>query len=558
MDLLTNTFFAKFKIFRRRRRLRIRRRGARVYFFRTTRRLSFFLYGRVNLRSVFKNKYRLRLRKSKFIKRLRRSYRVLFKFKHNSFNYPLGTNLFFSEQYNKNRIYKNLKSLTTYNIYFFTTSKLLNFLRDKGRRRTILISTSYHHFNFFFVIYNLLSIFINQITNLSRDFNFSVNNTSISFKNPKLPLRSIITRKYKFLPLKTWNLKTFVLFYLGLFLPLGLNFKKFIKLPRTFTIRKKLYSFLKINELKYSLFSHKRKLTVIKFLKKINKHSLPKNFFLRSCNLFSFFSYKSRSLLPLKLLNSNNYHGSYSGDRSSIYSNNRFYKVSPITRYKRTSPAYFKLSRIRFKPGYQRLWRNFRLALAESINLKYTYQQQLTKYLTKFYRKCSSNSFHLSENTLDKIILLSKIIPDYGVLNLFLTNNYIFINHVSVSDPLIFIYKNDFLQVEISIWFYIYSKWMLSWLRYRNGRFKRLVFKKSLSGRYKVMKRRKQRSYYTPNWIFKVRFDFLHVKSFLEVDYLTLSVFIIYDFSFFYFFKPNFFYDNKQLIYRLYNWKYQN
>jgi hypothetical protein len=94
---------------------------------------------------------------------------------------------------------------------------------------------------------------------------------------------------------------------------------------------------------------------------------------------------------------------------------------------------------------------------------------------------------------------------------------------------------------------------MLSWLRYRNGRFKRLVFKKSLSGRYKIMKRRKQRSHYTPNWIFKVRFDFLHVKSFLEVDYLTLSVFIIYDFSFFYFFKPNFFYDNKQLIYRLYN-----
>lgn len=536
----------------------MRRRGARVHFFRTTNRLSFFLYGRVNLRSVFRNKYRLRLKKSRFVKRLRKSYRIFLKFKSKFFNYSPCHNSFFldlcKKKYNPNK----LKSLNSSNIHFFSLPKVFNFLRNKSRRRTILSTTSHYRFNFFFVTYDLSNMFTSQIIISGYDFNFSVNKLNFFFRDSKLPLRPIITRKYEFLPLKTWNLKTFILFYLGLFLPLGLNFRKFIKLPRTFIIRKKLYSFLKINELKYSLFSHKRKLTVIKFLKKINKHSLPKNFFFRSHNLVNFFSYKLHSLLPSKFLNSNSFCGLYSNGRGGIYTNNNFYKVSPVTRYRRASPAHFKLSRIRFKPGYQRLWRNFRLALAESINFKYIYQQQLTKYLTKFYRKCSSNSFYLNENTLDKIILSSKIIPDYGVLNLFLHNNYVFINHVSVSDPLILIYRNDFLQVEISIWFYIYSKWMLSWLRYRNGRFKRLVFKKSLSGRYKIMKRRKQRSYYTPNWIFKVRFDFLYVKSFLEVDYLTLSVFIIYDFSFFYFFKPNFFYDNKQLIYRLYNWKYQN
>jgi hypothetical protein len=128
-----------------------------------------------------------------------------------------------------------------------------------------------------------------------------------------------------------------------------------MRLSRTFTIRKKLYSFLKINELKYSLFSHKRKLTVIKFLKKINKHSLPKNFFLRSYNLFSFFLHRSHSLLPPKFLNSNAYCGSYSSGRGGIYINNSFYKVSPITRYRRVPSAHFKLFRIRCKPGYQRL-----------------------------------------------------------------------------------------------------------------------------------------------------------------------------------------------------------
>lgn len=121
-----------------------------------------------------------------------------------------------------------------------------------------------------------------------------------------------------------------------------------------------------------------------------------------------------------------------------------------------------------------------------------------------------------------------------------------------------FVYKNDFVQLEITTWFYIFSKWMLLWTRARNNKFKRLVYKKSLSGKYKVMKQRKQRSRYTPKWIFLVDFDFIDVKPFLEVDYLTLSFFIVYDFRFFSFYKPERFTEEKYNLYRLYNWKYIN
>lgn len=50
-----------------------------------------------------------------------------------------------------------------------------------------------------------------------------------------------------------------------------------------------------------------------------------------------------------------------------------------------------------------------------------------------------------------------------------------------------------------------------------------------------------------------MQFDFLTVKTFLEVDYFTLSLFVIYDFKHFSLYKPEVFLRNKIFIYRLYN-----
>lgn len=216
------------------------------------------------------------------------------------------------------------------------------------------------------------------------------------------------------------------------------------------------------------------------------------------------------------------------------------------------------MERVRFKPGYQRLWRRFRLALAESLAYTYTYQQQLTKYLVKFSRKISQRSYTVKENTLRNVMLYSRLIPDLAVFEVLLNNSIIFLNHRLIKNHQVFIYKNDFIQCEVTVWFYIFSKWVMLWVRSRNAKFRRLVYKKSLAGRYKIMKQRKQKSRYTPKWIFLVDFDFIDVKPFLEVDYLTLSFFVVYDFKFFYFYRPEVFTENKLNIFRLYNWKYIN
>jgi hypothetical protein len=67
------------------------------------------------------------------------------------------------------------------------------------------------------------------------------------------------------------------------------------------------------------------------------------------------------------------------------------------------------------------------------------------------------------------------------------------------------------------------------------------------------MKQRKQRSNYTPKWIQNVVFDFSDIKSFLEVDFFTLSFFIIYDYNRITYYTPQDIKVIKFNLYRLYN-----
>jgi hypothetical protein len=217
-----------------------------------------------------------------------------------------------------------------------------------------------------------------------------------------------------------------------------------------------------------------------------------------------------------------------------------------------------KINRVRFRPGYQRLWRNYRIALSESINYKYVYQKQLTAYITKFYRKLNQDYLSADENIAYKVIIYSKLIPDYHTLDIFFKNNFIFINGTSLKNPNIFLYKNDFIQIEITSWYYIFLRWIRGLLKTRNNKFKKLVFRKNLPNKYKLMKQKKQRSSYIPNWINTVRYDFSDIKSFLEVDYMTLSFFIIYENTFISFYSPLDIKIIRYNIYKMYNWKYVN
>jgi hypothetical protein len=115
---------------------------------------------------------------------------------------------------------------------------------------------------------------------------------------------------------------------------------------------------------------------------------------------------------------------------------------------------------------------------------------------------------------------------------------------------------NDFIQLVVTLWYYILSRWFLNLTIKRSKKFKRLVFRKNKPHQYRLSKNRKVRSSYIPNWIYTVYFDDMDTKPYLEVDYFTLSVFIITEPYLISYFRPDDILDLNKGIYLLYNWKY--
>ena len=161
-----------------------------------------------------------------------------------------------------------------------------------------------------------------------------------------------------------------------------------------------------------------------------------------------------------------------------------------------------------------------------------------------------------SETTLGRIIIFSKLLPDYESINLFRSKNFIFMNGKIIPDLNTQVAVHDFIQLIISNWFYIYNKWLTNITLLRGQKFKRLVYRKNMANQYKIIKLRKQKSRYTPKWIYYSRYDNSDIKSYLEVDYFTMSAFMIYNPFIFDYTAPDDTIDLRISIYKMYNWKY--
>ena len=307
-----------------------------------------------------------------------------------------------------------------------------------------------------------------------------------------------------------------------------------------FKLKKNYYSFNKPNQIKTLIL--KRRTAIILHKLVLNNH------------------YKDVS----KALASNNYHKLTKTNFTRIRFNNLIYQnnteVSTYNHLRAPAPDStqyeVKIPRVRFKPGYQRLWREARLALKDLIGVKFTYQKQLTKHICRFL-KTSTLRYKLREElSLDKLVIYSRLVPDYNTFTTLFNSNLFFLNGRKLFNTKINCVVNDFIQLIISKWYYIFFRWLINWVLTRTLKLKRLVYRKGLSTKYGIVKARKQRSFNVPDWIFTSKFDFSDVKPFIEVDYFTLSFFIIYEPYLTHYYSPTKYLLPKTNIYKLYNWKY--
>jgi hypothetical protein len=178
--------------------------------------------------------------------------------------------------------------------------------------------------------------------------------------------------------------------------------------------------------------------------------------------------------------------------------------------------------------------------------------------LVRFYECLKSYNILSLEYKIWKIIIYSRLLPDLHSIRDFMDNSLIYINGKILKNENYIIIVNDIVQLQVSFWYYIYYKWITSWNNIRIKKFKKLIYRKKIASSYIIIKSLKQKSRYTPLYIYNMRFDMSDTKSYLEIDYFTLSFIFIYDNFTLDMSSPDDFIEMRHYIYRMYNWKYIN
>lgn len=215
----------------------------------------------------------------------------------------------------------------------------------------------------------------------------------------------------------------------------------------------------------------------------------------------------------------------------------------------------FSIRKTKFKPGYSTMWRDYRLTLKTLLNLKFQYQHQLTKYLSKLTKMIRHKLYFFFEMQLDNILTLSKIFPDRNWSIFFINEGLIFINGSKILNIFEQLFKNDFVQLVVSIKYYILYRWLVQWQFFKKHKLKNRLTKKLNN---KGLPDDKQKSKNLPLWILKNKNTNEDVIKYIEVDYFSLSFFILYEPLFFTEINALSFLSTRYNIINLFNWKYIN
>ena len=449
-------------------------------------------------------------------------------------NYKLNLFKYLSQSISKHKILKS-KNIRTYLIITKKTKKTSQNKKNHLNLKVFKLSK------------------VNKVSkkNLFLLFNFKSNR--ISTPSPLINSQIKNTPSIRTKTSQSFILKSPIMFFTQLFLKSNSqhNLTKF-------NFKKKIFSFLKPNEAKQALMDRKKYIFSYKLLFN-QKITFQKN------KIFSLSKLKQMYKSSLKInlsttnnlfqnpLNIINLNYNTQSNLNDLISTDVFNLKGVDQLLQREE---IKVPRVKFKPGYQRMWRQSRLALKESLRVKFLYQKQLSKYIVRFFRMSNHYAFSSSEMFIEKIIIYSRLLPDLLTLQVFMNQRLIYLNGSYITNTSLVANENDLIQLIVSKWYYSAYRWISNWTLKRVKKYNRLVYRKGLSGKYKLMKQKKQRSFYTPHWIYLTKYDISDIKPYLEVDYLTLSAIVIYNPFILNYNTPKEVTDYRPTIYRLYNWKY--
>ena len=211
------------------------------------------------------------------------------------------------------------------------------------------------------------------------------------------------------------------------------------------------------------------------------------------------------------------------------------------------------IARVKFVPGYSTRWRKYRTELKFFLSIKLTYQQRLTKLIQRIHYV--NRRFILKKTSLKilTVLTLSHFFPDIHSAKLGIQERIIFLNaNPCLNENLILVYK-DTLQIIINLKYYIISKWLYNFYIVKKMRALRLLNQSYNASKSSVLT---NKTFKLPHYFLYFKNSFLEIPKYLEVDFFTLSLWVIYNISD----SSNFLnYEYDILFYKifnLYNWKY--
>lgn len=255
----------------------------------------------------------------------------------------------------------------------------------------------------------------------------------------------------------------------------------------------------------------------------------------------------------------------FSDNTTSLFMNNILTSQTPFFSYKNSRKyshylgSFFKkevrIKRIKFKPGYSRIWREARDTINTSLNLHSRYQYRLTRHLHRIQNLSKQTQSYLHDLTLKNTLINSRFVNDVSTAVMFVANGLIFVNGNQTSNPNLNLFQNDFIQIIVNLKFYIIFKWLLNWNASKRIRLRKLS--KTKFKKFKMMVN-KQRSRNLPDWILTSRLKSFDIPKYLEVDFFTLSTFILYEPFILNDLNSLHILESRSEILNMYNWKYIN
>lgn len=301
--------------------------------------------------------------------------------------------------------------------------------------------------------------------------------------------------------------------------------------------------FRRLNRQK-SLFQNRRELLTT-FYKRYNKKK-SQGFLLNSpqgiltTNLSSSFSGLQRS--PL-----------FIGNDTPLYS---IHRLNGLMRRERLPSVTPRIRRIRFKPGYGRIWRTARKSIKEILNLSVRYQYRLTPKLQRLYYRNRQASQTYSSLTLGFALLAGRFAFDRKTICDLLASSNVFLNGSVCQNLTIHLFINDFIQLLVNAKFYLVLRLLRAGMLARRYRLNRIFYRKITTINYQKYYKTPKMSRNLPNVFFDLQYLHGDIPKYFEVDYFSLSMFVVQDQADCANLLPRQSFVHNPLTLNMYNWKY--